>query len=145
MFAICSGLHLRKLYAPLLLILLLSVSLAQTTGWTATRRGQKGKDLNAVYFADTKRGWIAGDNGLLSRTKDGGRTWSSHAAGVTEAINDIYFRGKDDGYLLSGSRIYGTSDGGEAWRELREFQRRDFEGATPELYSIRFSGKKNGW
>jgi photosystem II stability/assembly factor-like uncharacterized protein len=146
MFSIRSGFQGAKFYALFLLVMLGSVtSTAQTEGWTAARRGQTGRDLNAVFFADSKRGWIAGDGGFLSRTKDGGRTWSSQSVGTTDAINDIYFRGKDDGYLLASNRIFGSTDGGETWREVRQFEERDFGGATPELYSIRFSGKKNGW
>lgn len=134
----------RKSCALLLLIAFASLALAQT-GWVAARRGETGKDLNAVFFADPKRGWIAGDGGFLSRTKDGGRTWSSQSVGTTDAVNDIFFRGKDDGYLLAGDRVFGTTDGGETWRELRQLLARDFDGAIPELYSIRFSGKRNGW
>lgn len=136
----------RKFYALFLLMILATVfAAAQTSGWTAARRGQAGKDLNAVFFADSKRGWIAGDGGFLSRTRDSGRTWSSQSVGTTDPINDIYFRGKDDGYLLASNRIFGTTDGGETWREVRQFQESDFGGASPELYSIRFSGKRNGW
>jgi photosystem II stability/assembly factor-like uncharacterized protein len=127
------------------MLALTAVALSQTTGWIAARRGQSGKDLNAVFFADSKRGWIAGDDGFLSRTKDAGRTWSPQSVGTKDAINDIYFRGKDDGYLLAGDTIFGTTDGGETWREVRQFLARDFGGGMPELYSIRFSGKKNGW
>lgn len=134
-----------KLCALFLLSSFMCVAFGQTSGWTAARRGQIGKDLNAVFFADSKRGWIAGDEGFLSRTRDGGRTWSPQTVGTQDAINDIYFRGKDDGYLLAGSRIFGSADGGETWRELREFPARDFQGALPELYSIRFSGKRKGW
>lgn len=111
----------------------------------ATRRGLAGKDLNAVYFADPKRGWIAGDGGFLSHTNDGGRTWIQQPVGITEAINDVYFRGKDDGYLLAGNRILGTRDGGETWHELQRFPAADYDGATPELYSVRFSSRKKGW
>lgn len=145
MFPMSSVFPVRKFYAILLLINFASSAALAQTGWTAARRGQAGKDLNAVFFADSKRGWIAGDEGFLSRTKDGGRTWSPQNVGTSDAINDIYFRGKDDGYILAGNRIYGTSDGGEVWREVRQFLARDFDGATPELYSIRFSGKKRGW
>jgi photosystem II stability/assembly factor-like uncharacterized protein len=134
----------RKSCALILLIALATSALGQA-GWVAARRGQAGKDLNAVFFSDSKRGWIAGDGGFLSRTKDGGRTWSSQTVGTTDAVNDIYFRGKDDGYLLAGDRIFGTTDSGETWREVSQFLARDFDGASPELYSIRFPGKRNGW
>jgi photosystem II stability/assembly factor-like uncharacterized protein len=114
-------------------------------GWEAARRGPAGKDLNAVYFVDAKRGWIAGDDGFLSRTEDGGHSWSPQAVGTTDAINDIYFRNKDNGYLLAGNSIFQTDDGGATWAEIRRYFASDFGGATPELYSVRFSGKKRGW
>ena len=114
-------------------------------GWSGARYGEVGKDLNAVYFADNKRGWIAGDGGYLSHTIDGGHSWSPQMSGTTDAVNDIYFRNKDDGYLLAGDTIFNTRDGGQQWKELRRFAAQDFDGATPELYSVRFSSKKKGW
>lgn len=118
---------------------------AQNVGWTAKRIGLGGKDLNAVYFIDAKRGWVGGDGGLLSYTEDGGTTWVEQPIGTEQAINDIYFVGKDTGFVLAGGSIFGTSDGGHSWREAHKFSPSEFEGATPELYSLRFNGKKRGW
>ena len=138
----------RRLIAAALLFMATALGAApaqEGAGWTATKRGEAGRDLNAVFFADQKRGWIAGDNGFVSRTEDGGRTWSQQPVGTNEAINDIYFRGKDEGYVLVGDRIFNTRNGGEQWREIRRFSADEFGGAELELYSIRFSGKKKGW
>lgn len=104
-----------------------------------------GTDLNAVFFADSKRGWVAGDEGFVSRTIDGGLTWAKQTVETKDAINDIYFRNKDDGFLLAGNSIFQTENGGQTWREIRRYFASDFGGATPELYSVRFSGKKRGW
>jgi photosystem II stability/assembly factor-like uncharacterized protein len=114
-------------------------------GWAAVQGGAAGKDLNAVHFADSKRGWVAGDGGFVSRTVDGGLTWTRQSVETKDAINDIYFRNKDNGYLLAGNSIFQTEDGGQTWRELRRYFATDFGGALPELYSVRFSGKKRGW
>src|SRR4028119_1858284 len=81
-------------------------------GWTGTRHGAAGKDLNAVYFSDSKRGWMAGDGGLVFRTEDGGRSWIQQSVGTNEQINDLYFRDKEDGYLIAGSAILITADSG---------------------------------
>jgi len=107
--------------------------------------GTGGKDLNAVYFIDAKRGWVGGDGGFFSHTDDGGLTWLPRAIGTSHAINDIYFTTKDSGYVLAGGSIYETSDGGVDWHEAYKFSPSDFRGATPELYSLRFNGKKRGW
>jgi photosystem II stability/assembly factor-like uncharacterized protein len=114
-------------------------------GWAPTRIGVNGFDLNTVYFLDTKRGWVAGDTGFLSRTDDGGRTWAKQSVATKNAINDIYFRSKEDGFLLSGNAIFATHDSGNTWFEARKFLPSEFQGAAAELYSVRFSSKKKGW
>ena len=128
--------------------LILSTSAATSSpqsGWIGRRLGTGGKDLNSVYFIDGKRGWVGGDNGFFSYTEDGGLTWTQRSVGTTHAINDIYFTTKDSGYVLAGGSIFETSDGGHDWHEAHKFSPSDFGGAFPELYSLRFNGKKRGW
>jgi photosystem II stability/assembly factor-like uncharacterized protein len=114
-------------------------------GWVATQVAPPGQDLNAVYFLDNKRGWIGGDNGFLSRTEDGGQSWVRQAVHTDAAINDIYFRDKDAGFLIAGNAIFSTHDNGVRWNEVRRFLPTEFDGADVELYSVRFSSKKKGW
>ncbi|HEV2764692.1 MAG TPA: YCF48-related protein, partial [Pyrinomonadaceae bacterium] len=118
---------------------------ARAVSWEAVRRGEAGKDLNAVYFVDSKRGWAGGDDGVILRTEDGGRTWARQAIAAGDAVNDIYFRDKEDGYVLAGNRVLITDDGGHTWRESGKFLPSAFGGALPELYSVRFTSKKRGW
>src|SRR5215203_6292825 len=66
-------------------------------GWSGGRQGLQGKDLNAVYFLDSKRGWVAGDGGVVLRTRDGGHTWTRQTVETKESFNDIYFRNEEDG------------------------------------------------
>jgi photosystem II stability/assembly factor-like uncharacterized protein len=114
-------------------------------GWVATHVSSGGKDLNAVYFLDSKRGWVGGDGGFLAYTDDGGVSWIERRLGIAHAINDVYFVSKDSGFVLVGSSIFETSDSGHSWREAHAFSPADFDNATPELYSVRFNGKKRGW
>lgn len=130
--------------ALLLLLFAASAGVAQT-GWTATRLGPAGKDLNAIHFEGSKRGWIGGDGGFLSSTNDEGHSWSEQSVSTSHAINDVYFTGKDTGFLLAGSEIFGTTDGGRTWKSLRRLLASEFDGAEPELYSVRFAGSKKGW
>ena len=139
--------HLRRAMAlgALLTSLLVADSLFAQTGWIGSRIGPAGKDLNAIYFADSKRGWIGGDGGFLTYTNDQGHSWSGQSVSTSQPINDVYFSGKDTGFLLAGGEIFGTSDGGRTWKTLRRFQTSEFDGAEPELYSVRFVGTKKGW
>lgn len=113
-------------------------------GWSGTRHGVAGKDLNTVYFTDSKRGWMAGDGGLAYHTQDGGRTWIRQAVATDDQINDLFFHNKENGYLVAGSAVHVTEDGGRKWREARRFSTADF-GGMPELYSVRFASRKKGW
>src|ERR1043165_2848109 len=114
-------------------------------GWVGGRQGRGGKDLNAVYFADSKRGWVAGGGGLVLHTEDGGRTWARQNIGTDENVDDIYFRDREDGYLLAVNQIFTTEDSGQTWKLSARFLNATFGGASPELYSVRFTSKKRGW
>jgi photosystem II stability/assembly factor-like uncharacterized protein len=131
---------------PAVLFLFILAAPARTQqGWVATRVGPPGQDLNTVYFLDSKRGWVGGDKGFLTRTDDGGQSWVRQTVETTDAINDIYFRDKEVGFLIAGDAIFVTHDNGTRWIEVRRFLPGEFEGADVELYSVRFSSKKKGW
>lgn len=114
-------------------------------GWVATRIAPARQELNTVFFLDSKRGWAGGDDGFLIKTEDGGASWTKQSVSTTDAINDIYFRDKERGFLIAGNAIFVTQDNGMRWGEARRFAPAEFDGATVELYCIRFSSKKKGW
>lgn len=114
-------------------------------GWVGTRIASADQDLNTVFFLDNKRGWVGGDKGFLYRTDDGGHSWAQQTVATTDAINDIYFRDKEAGFLIAGNAIFATRDDGTHWVEVRRFLPTEFDGADVELYSVRFSSKKKGW
>ena len=115
------------------------------TSWTPIKLNTAGNDLNTVYFIDSRRGWVGGDGGYLSRTDDGGNSWVRQKVGTTAAINDIYFRDKEAGFFLAGNSIFITRDNGGSWTQAKIFSPEEFDGADIELYSLRFSSKKKGW
>jgi photosystem II stability/assembly factor-like uncharacterized protein len=126
-------------------LFMLSATTRAQTGWTPVKLNTSGNDLNTVYFIDSKRGWVGGDGGFLSRTDDGGQSWVRQSVSTTAAINDIYFRDKEAGFFLAGNSIFVTRDNGSTWTQLKIFSGEEFDGADIELYSLRFSSKKKGW
>jgi photosystem II stability/assembly factor-like uncharacterized protein len=134
----------RRLTALIVFTIIATPALAQQ-GWVAVRIAPAGQELNTVFFLDSKRGWAGGDNGFMVRTEDGGVTWISQKLNTSDAINDIYFRDKERGFLIAGNVIYTTEDNGIRWGESRRFAPAEFDGAVVELYCIRFSSKKKGW
>jgi len=113
-------------------------------GWIPQLTSIKG-DLVAVFFTSNDRGWVAGDEGFLASTTDGGRTWAPYDLKTKDDINEIYFRNEENGYLVAGRNMFVTQDGGRTWKELRIFRTGDFGAGRPEFLSIRFSDKKRGY
>jgi photosystem II stability/assembly factor-like uncharacterized protein len=112
-------------------------------GWVKNSSGTN-NDLVAVYFTSENDGWIAGDNGYLASTSDGGRTWKAHPLNTGENINEIYFRNEKNGYLVAGKKLFITNDAGSTWRETVIYKPGDFKNGTPEFLSIRFADKRRG-
>lgn len=134
-----------RLIVAILFLVVVALPAKSQQGWVATQVAPAGQDLNTVFFLDNKRGWVGGDNGFLSRTEDGGQSWVKQVVETTAAVNDIYFRDKEAGFLIAGNAIFATRDNGTRWSEVRRFLPGEFDGADVELYSVRFSSKKKGW
>jgi len=125
-------------------ILFTSQIILAQSGWRTNRANGSG-DLVAIYFTSAEKGWIAGDNGYLAFTQDGGKTWLKYPINTTENINEIYFRNSDNGYLVAGKKVFLTKDGGNTWRETVIYRPDEFKNWTPEFLSIRFADKKRGF
>ena len=129
---------------PSVLCMVFAIQIANAqTGWSFNKSGGSG-DLVTVNFTSSERGFVAGDNGYLAFTTNGGRTWTKQTVNTKENINEIYFRNKDNGYVVAGKKMFLTNDGGGSWREINIYNPGDFKNAIPEFLSIRFADKKRG-
>lgn len=133
-----------KFVSAILIIIFVSVAAFAQSGWTPVERTASG-DLVSVFFTGAERGFVGGDNGFLAATNDGGRSWARLPLNTKENINEIYFRNDDNGYVLAGSRIYLSKDGGSTWRESKLIDAGELKGLTPDFLSVRFTGKRKGW
>ncbi len=131
-----------KLIPICILLFAAQFSFAQTD-WKINRSGG-GSDLVTVFFTSADKGWIAGDDGYLAFTVDGGRNWTKKEIGSDDTINEVYFRNDENGYIVAGRRMFITRDGGDSWQETQINRPNEFRGATPEYLSIRFADKKRG-
>ncbi len=111
--------------------------------WKLHKTDAKG-DLVAIHFTSASRGFVAGDDGYLASTTDGGRTWNKYPLNTTENINEIYFRNDNNGYLVAGRKLFLTTDAGRTWQETTIYRAGDFRNGVPEFLSIRFADKKRG-
>ncbi|NNC84427.1 MAG: T9SS type A sorting domain-containing protein [Flavobacteriales bacterium] len=72
--------------------------------------------MRAIEFTSASVGFIAGEEGELWKTMDGGLTWDAIPFPFDEGIYAMTFLDTQNGYM-SGRRgsIFHTSDGGESW------------------------------
>lgn len=113
-----------------LCILLLFTSLASGS-WVRQESGTMAW-LHAVYFLDENRGWVAGSNGTMLETADGGQTWRAASRRPTEdTIRDIYFEDSQTGWIVCERDMYKlrtreeartylmkTVDGARTWEKV---------------------------
>ena len=69
--------------------------------------------LNSVFFIDANNGYIAGDNGTILNTNDGGINWSGLVSGTISDLHSICFPSLDTGYVVGDNgTILKTTNGG---------------------------------
>ncbi len=124
------------------LILLTSTPMFAQTGWNIVRRTAS-EDLVSVFFVNSEKGFVGGDNGYLALTTDSGKNWTKQNLASTSTVNEVYFRDEKNGYVLIGDKLFSTLNGGSNWQEIKNFGLTS-EG-SPDYYAIRFVSKKIGF
>lgn len=94
--------------------------------------------LSNIFFADEANGWAVGGKqksdisgggtlfsaisqsvGVILKTNDGGATWQRINCPVSQIINAVYFKDKDNGIAVGGGgAILKTKDGGTTWEKI---------------------------
>src|SRR5947209_2373799 len=109
--------------------------------------------LHAVYFLDQNRGWVAGSNGTLLQTRDGGHSWQKVTLLVKDTLEDVYFADEETGWLLAerdllklkdGERpsyLLKTADGGGSWQQVSLTT----PDANTRLVRLVFTDPQHGW
>lgn len=104
--------------------------------WTAISSGTT-KDLSSVFFVDEQTGWIAGKDGVLKHTNNGGTSWTSQFA-TSEDINTLFFINPSQGWIAGKDGfIKTTQNGGATWIS-------QFSGTESELNAIYFFDAQHG-
>lgn len=103
-----------------------------------------------IYFLDELNGYTLSGQGYISKTNDGGKTWTECARPLYLSgtgmgyFTQIYFLDKRTGYAvytdninLESSELYRTTNGGESWSIYREGYRFIMSPENGTLYSIK--------
>ncbi|GAK95577.1 hypothetical protein JCM19294_2359 [Nonlabens tegetincola] len=75
--------------------------------------------FSTLYFLNENEGYVAGGNGKLIKTIDGGSNWTTLNVGTTETIRDIHFIDSNTGFVVGDDiSFYRTDDGGTTWTSI---------------------------
>ena len=76
-----------------------------------------GSALRDVYFIDRNKGWAVGNIGVITRTINGGSSWSDTLSTPSnEWLYGVYFSDKNLGWVVGNEgTIWKTIDGGDSW------------------------------
>jgi photosystem II stability/assembly factor-like uncharacterized protein len=100
-----------------------------------------GQLLEAVEFADPKRGWAVGDSGAILHTADGGGSWLPQASGTRAYLQCVAFSDALHGWIggATGALLH-TVNGGRSWRRLPI-------SGWPKgvVWALSFSDATHGW
>jgi photosystem II stability/assembly factor-like uncharacterized protein len=115
----------------------LLVSADQGATWQ-TRHLPTEVKLGAIAFLDSRRGFVAGDEGTLLSTQDGAETWRQVSVPTRENLTSIHFVG-ELGWIAGWTGvILHSDDGGNTWV-------RQQSGVQQGLESIFFADAEHGW
>lgn len=105
------------------------VSINANAQWIWQNPLPQGNPLNSSSFINDNTGWIAGKNGTLLKTTNGGANWNIMQNGSNETYTSINFTDANNGWLLSkinpGANglafIKHTTNGGNSWNNQLVF------------------------
>ncbi len=107
------------------------------TTWVA-RPLPETPDLRTVKFLDDRRGYVAGDEGTLLSTTDGGYHWQTVTVPTKENLTSIQWQGESGWIAGFGGVMVHTGDGGRTW-SLQTTH------VTQPLESLYFVDQNHGW
>ncbi len=107
--------------------------------WTPITGLPTSEELKSVKFIDALTGWVAGGNGTILKTTDGGNNWSLQTSGTNNILRSIFFLDANNGWACGdGGTIITTSNGGATWTAQASPY-------TSQYYSVRFVNTTTGW
>lgn len=90
-------------------------SLNAQIGWTLEQSGTT-QDLYSVRFLDSNTGFVAGNNGTLLKTTNGGIFWIQQQTGTNNSFYSMCFPTPNTGYIVgTGGVLVKTTNAGLNW------------------------------
>ena len=119
-----------------------------TGGQTASGFGDDDTSVfSAIHFTDANTGYVAGvritpsnqgQETLIQKTTDGGKTWLKQPTNTEDILEDMYFINGTTGWAVGENGVIFTTTDGNSWKALDS-------GSEEKLRSVRFVSANTGW
>ena len=107
------------------------------TSWS--RQIIQGAPLRTVFFSTPEQGWVAGNNGKIYTTGNGGNNWNLQQSGTITELYSINFSGVNSGIAAGDfGTVVRTTNSGVTWIT---YPKKD----SMNYNSICFSSGETGW
>lgn len=136
----------RRTFELLLTVLFINLPMCAQDYWVALPKPTH-TDLRRVCFLDSIQGWVAGEQGAILKTTNGGETWLQQFSRPANSIRDLFMLDSRFGWAVTtqlpdtagwyGTLLLKTTNGGDEW-STSQFPQRFF-------YTITFLDSLNGW
>lgn len=105
--------------------------------WYVTHHPSTSESLTSVYFVNNDYGWIAGTNGTVFKTTNGGEDWQSLKTNYNGTITKIFFIDENNGWAFNTEGTFLiTNDGGFNWKS---------QNLSTGILAMSFISKDIGW
>lgn len=89
--------------------------------------------------------WLAGDDGALLKSTDGGQTFEYQVVGTELDLFDVHFLDSQHGWLVAAdNQVFTTVDGGENWSLVTVAPDNTEEGPLHKLFAVWFVSPTRG-
>lgn len=121
----------------LISLVLFSGCLGGTSAWDS--QVYEGYYFKTISFPDQNNGWVAGSNGVIRHSSDGGKTWNNQSSQTIFNLNSIFFVDANEGWAVGDDGVIRhTTDGGITWGSQNS-------GGRDFLSQVFFLNKNQGW
>lgn len=129
-----------KLHSCLLICPLIFTSLfLNAQVWTRITGLPSSPGFKTIKFIDANTGWVAGENGSIIKTTDGGNNWFAQTSGTNSTLRSIFFIDANNGWACGDEgTIISTNNGGAVWTAQTSPY-------TSQYNCVRFVSSTTGW
>jgi photosystem II stability/assembly factor-like uncharacterized protein len=105
------------------LLCLITYAAWSQNGWTNQTPSSEYPGLHAVYAIDSLNVWVAGEQGTILHSLDGGESWDAVETGFEDSFTNVLFLNRDTGFISGipaegDAFILRTTDQGESWQRI---------------------------